>query len=90
LIPISSTFGCLCIGMIQRPRRSLQVIISIAYMYALFVLSMLSSLLCRTDNTEELKKTHDPDTDLRSVPFDVNAVYHAGEGLPYGRYVESH
>jgi hypothetical protein len=40
--------------------------------------------------TEELKKTHDPDTDPRSVPFDVNVVYHAGEGLPYGRYVESH
>jgi hypothetical protein len=40
--------------------------------------------------TEELSKTHGPDTDLRSVPFDVTAVYHAGEGLRHGRYVESH
>jgi hypothetical protein len=24
------------------------------------------------------------------VPFNVNAVYHAGGGLPHGRYVESH
>jgi hypothetical protein len=39
--------------------------------------------------TEELRKTHSPDTDLRSVPFDVNAAYHAGGGLPHGRYVES-
>jgi hypothetical protein len=40
--------------------------------------------------TEELRKTHGPDTDPRSVPFDVNDVYHAGGGLPHGRYVESH
>jgi hypothetical protein len=40
--------------------------------------------------TEELKKTHGSDTDLRSVPFDVNVVYHAGGGLPHGRYVKSH
>jgi hypothetical protein len=40
--------------------------------------------------TEELRKTHGPDTDPRSVPFDVNAVYHVGRGLPHGRYVESH
>jgi hypothetical protein len=40
--------------------------------------------------TEELRKTHGPDTDLRSVPFDVNAAYHAGGGLPHGRYLESH
>jgi hypothetical protein len=38
---------------------------------------------------EELRKTHDLDTDPRSMPFDVNAVYHAGGGLPHGRYVES-
>jgi hypothetical protein len=30
--------------------------------------------------TEELRKTHDPDTDLRSVPFDVTVVYRAGMG----------
>jgi hypothetical protein len=40
--------------------------------------------------TEELKKTHGPDIDLRSMPFNVNTMYHAGGGLPYGRYVESH
>jgi hypothetical protein len=40
--------------------------------------------------TEELRKTHGPDTDLRSVPFDVNVVYHAGGGLSYGMYVECH
>jgi hypothetical protein len=40
--------------------------------------------------TEELRKTHGPDTDLRSVPFDVNAVYHAGGCLPHERYVKSH
>jgi hypothetical protein len=39
---------------------------------------------------EELRKTHGPDTELRLVPFDVNAAYHVGEGLPHGRYVESH
>jgi hypothetical protein len=37
---------------------------------------------------ELLRKTHGPDTDPRSVPFDVNIVYHAGGGLPHGRYVE--
>jgi hypothetical protein len=40
--------------------------------------------------TEELRKTHGPDTDPRSVPFDVTATYHAGRGLPHWRYVESH
>jgi hypothetical protein len=40
--------------------------------------------------TEELRKTHGPDTDPRSVSFDANAAYHAGGGLPHGRYVESH
>jgi hypothetical protein len=40
--------------------------------------------------TEELRKIHGPDTDPRSVPFDVNAMYYAGEGLPHGRYVDSH
>jgi hypothetical protein len=40
--------------------------------------------------TEELRKTHGPDTDPRSVPFNVNVAYHAGRGLPHGRYVESH
>jgi hypothetical protein len=39
--------------------------------------------------TEELRKTHGPDTGPRSVPFDMNAAYHAGGGLPHGRYVES-
>jgi hypothetical protein len=39
---------------------------------------------------EELRKTHGPDTDPRLVPFDMNAAYHAGGGLPHGRYVESH
>jgi hypothetical protein len=40
--------------------------------------------------TEELRKTHSPDTDPRSVPFDVTVVYRAGGGLRHGRYVESH
>jgi hypothetical protein len=40
--------------------------------------------------TGELRKTHGPDIDPRSVPFDVNAAYHACGGLPHGRYVESH
>jgi hypothetical protein len=31
--------------------------------------------------TEEMRKTHGPNTDPRSVPFDVNAAYHAGRGL---------
>jgi hypothetical protein len=31
--------------------------------------------------TEELRKTYGPYTDPRSVPFDVNIVYHAGRGL---------
>jgi hypothetical protein len=39
---------------------------------------------------EELRKTHGPDTDPRSVPFNVNAAYHAVGGLLHGRYVESH
>jgi hypothetical protein len=39
--------------------------------------------------TEELRKTHGPVTDLRSVPFDMNVAYHADGGLPHGRYVES-
>jgi hypothetical protein len=39
--------------------------------------------------TKELRKTHGSDIDLRSVPFDVNAAYHAGKGLPHGKYVES-
>jgi hypothetical protein len=39
---------------------------------------------------EELRKTHSSDTYPRSVPFDVNIAYHAGGGLPHGRYVESH
>jgi hypothetical protein len=39
---------------------------------------------------EELRKTHGPNTDPRSVPFDVNTAYHAGGCVPYGRYVESH
>jgi hypothetical protein len=38
---------------------------------------------------EELRKTHGLDTDPRSVPFDVNVVYHASGSLPHGRYVES-
>jgi hypothetical protein len=41
-------------------------------------------------STEEMRKTHGPDTDPRSVPFDVDAAYHAGGDLPHGRYVESH
>jgi hypothetical protein len=40
--------------------------------------------------TEELRKTHGPDIDPRSVPFDVTAVYRAGGDLRHGRYVESH
>jgi hypothetical protein len=40
--------------------------------------------------TEELRKTHGPDTDPRSVPFDVTTAYRAGRGLQHGRYVESH
>jgi hypothetical protein len=40
--------------------------------------------------TEELRKTHGPDTNLRSVPFDVTTAYRAGGGLQHGRYVESH
>jgi hypothetical protein len=39
--------------------------------------------------TEELRKTHCSDTDPRSAPFNKNVVYHAGGGLPHGRYVES-
>jgi hypothetical protein len=39
---------------------------------------------------EELRKTHGPDTDPRSVPFDVTAAYCAGRGLRHGRYVESY
>jgi hypothetical protein len=38
--------------------------------------------------TEELRKTHGPDTDPRSVPFDVSAAYQAGGGLQHGRYVK--
>jgi hypothetical protein len=40
--------------------------------------------------TVELRKTHDPDTDLRSVPFNVTDAYRAGGGPQHGRYVESH
>jgi hypothetical protein len=40
--------------------------------------------------TKKLRKTHGPDTDPRSVPFDVNVAYHASGGLPHGRCVESH
>jgi hypothetical protein len=39
---------------------------------------------------EELRKTHGPDIDLRSVPFDVTAAYRIGGGLQHGRYVGSH
>jgi hypothetical protein len=39
--------------------------------------------------TEELRNTRGPDTDPRSVPFDVNAAYHADGVLPHGN-VESH
>jgi hypothetical protein len=31
--------------------------------------------------TEELRKTHGPDIDPRSVPFDVTDVYRVDEGL---------
>jgi hypothetical protein len=41
-------------------------------------------------HTEELRKTHNPDIDPRSVPFDVITTYRAGGGLRHGRYVESH
>jgi hypothetical protein len=40
--------------------------------------------------TKEMRKTHGPDTDPRSVPFDVNTAYHVCGGLPHGMYVESH
>jgi hypothetical protein len=30
---------------------------------------------------EELRKTHGPDTDLGSVPFDMTIAYRAGGGL---------
>jgi hypothetical protein len=40
--------------------------------------------------TEELRKTHGPNTDPRMVAFDVIAAYRAGGGLRHGRYVESH
>jgi hypothetical protein len=39
---------------------------------------------------EELRKAHDPDTDPRSVPFNVTAAYCGSGGLRHGRYVESH
>jgi hypothetical protein len=39
---------------------------------------------------EVLRKTHGPDTDPRSVPFDVIVAYRAGGCLRHGRYVESH
>jgi hypothetical protein len=39
---------------------------------------------------EKLRKTHGLDTDPMLVPFNVNVVYHAGGGLPHGRYMESH
>jgi hypothetical protein len=38
----------------------------------------------------ELKKTHGLDVGPRSVLFNVDAAYHAGGGLPHGRYVKSH
>jgi hypothetical protein len=37
---------------------------------------------------EELEKKHGPVVDLRSVPFDMDAAYSAGGGLPHGRYVK--
>jgi hypothetical protein len=39
-------------------------------------------------HTEELKKKHGSDVDLRSVPFDVDASNAAGASLPHGRYVK--
>jgi hypothetical protein len=39
---------------------------------------------------EELRKTHGPDIDPRSMPFDLTTMYHASRCLRHGRYVESH
>jgi hypothetical protein len=33
-------------------------------------------------------KKHSPDIDPRLVPFDMDALYAIGGGLPYGRYVK--
>jgi hypothetical protein len=38
--------------------------------------------------TEELRKKHVLDIDSGSVPFDVDASYAVGGGLPHGRYVK--
>jgi hypothetical protein len=38
--------------------------------------------------TEDLKKKHVTDIDPWLVPFDVDASYAAGGGLPHGRYVK--
>jgi hypothetical protein len=57
-------------------------------MYALFFICVKLTFV-QDRYTEELRKIHDPDTDPRSVPFDVNVAYHAGGGLSHGRYVKS-
>jgi hypothetical protein len=38
--------------------------------------------------TKDLKKKHGPDIDLRSMPFDVDASYVVGRGLPHRRFVK--
>jgi hypothetical protein len=39
---------------------------------------------------EELRKTHGPDIDPRSMPLDLTTTYHASRCLRHGRCVESH
>jgi hypothetical protein len=67
------------------------VSINFFYSYVCIIICFIGVnklIVVQEQYTEELKMKHGPDIDPRSVPFDIDASYAAGGGLPHERYVK--